>query len=189
MRPSISFRPLLGKKLNGLFSGWNSFLSTRQSEAGNNLSGTLTVTDGTHTASLTPLGQYVTAQFTKVSDGHGGTLIGDPPVATTNTSPPLIAAASHHAGWGEASAVHRADSDAEDICRVRAVDDPRARHGRAEPGQGRWHPAQRRRLEDSDADKVAAIVAARAKGTGIRRIARDLGVGVGTVLRVTGEDA
>ena len=47
----------------------------------------------------------------------------------------------------------------------------------------------RRRLEDSDADKVAAIVAARAKGIGIRRIARDLGVGVGTVLRVTGEVA
>jgi DNA invertase Pin-like site-specific DNA recombinase len=47
----------------------------------------------------------------------------------------------------------------------------------------------RRRLEDSDADKVAAIMAARAKGTGIRRIARDLGVGVGTVLRVTGEGA
>jgi DNA invertase Pin-like site-specific DNA recombinase len=45
----------------------------------------------------------------------------------------------------------------------------------------------RRRLEDSDADKVAAIVAARAAGTGIRRIARDLGVGVGTVLRVTGD--
>jgi hypothetical protein len=47
----------------------------------------------------------------------------------------------------------------------------------------------RRRLEDSDADKVAAIVAARAAGTGIRRIARDLGVGVGTVLRLTGEVA
>jgi DNA invertase Pin-like site-specific DNA recombinase len=46
----------------------------------------------------------------------------------------------------------------------------------------------RRRLEDSDADKVAAIVAARAQGVGIRRIARDLGVGVGTVLRVTGAD-
>jgi DNA invertase Pin-like site-specific DNA recombinase len=42
----------------------------------------------------------------------------------------------------------------------------------------------RRRLEDSDADKVAAIVAARAEGTGIRRIARELGVGVGTVLRL-----
>jgi hypothetical protein len=35
----------------------------------------------------------------------------------------------------------------------------------------------RRRLEDSNADKVAAIVAARAKGTGIRRIARELGRG------------
>jgi hypothetical protein len=42
----------------------------------------------------------------------------------------------------------------------------------------------RRRLEDSDADKMAAIVAARNKGTGIRRIARELGV-----LRVTGEVA
>jgi DNA invertase Pin-like site-specific DNA recombinase len=47
----------------------------------------------------------------------------------------------------------------------------------------------RRRLEDSDAAKAAAIVAARATGTGIRRIARELGVGVGTVLRVTGEVA
>jgi DNA invertase Pin-like site-specific DNA recombinase len=43
----------------------------------------------------------------------------------------------------------------------------------------------RQRLEDTDADKVTAIVAARAAGTGIRRIAKDLGVGVGTVLRVT----
>ena len=47
----------------------------------------------------------------------------------------------------------------------------------------------RRRLEDSDADKVAAILAARAAGTGVRRIARELGVGVGTVLRVTGDAA
>jgi DNA invertase Pin-like site-specific DNA recombinase len=45
----------------------------------------------------------------------------------------------------------------------------------------------RRRLEDRDADKVAAIVAARAEGTGISRIAREPGVGVGTVLRVSGE--
>jgi DNA invertase Pin-like site-specific DNA recombinase len=45
----------------------------------------------------------------------------------------------------------------------------------------------RRRIEDTDAGKVAAIVAARAKGMGIRRIARDLGVGVGTVLRLIGE--
>jgi hypothetical protein len=45
----------------------------------------------------------------------------------------------------------------------------------------------RRRLVDSDDDKVAAIVAAGATGTGIRRIALELGVGVGTVIRVTGD--
>jgi DNA invertase Pin-like site-specific DNA recombinase len=44
----------------------------------------------------------------------------------------------------------------------------------------------RRRLEDTDAKKVAAIRAARGSGKGIRRIAREFGVGVGTVLRVTG---
>jgi DNA invertase Pin-like site-specific DNA recombinase len=42
----------------------------------------------------------------------------------------------------------------------------------------------RRRLEDTDAKKVTAIRQARGNGQGIRRIARDLGVGVGTVLRV-----
>jgi DNA invertase Pin-like site-specific DNA recombinase len=47
----------------------------------------------------------------------------------------------------------------------------------------------RRRLEVTDADTVAAIMVVRAAGTGIRRIVRDLGVGMGTVLRVTGEAA
>jgi DNA invertase Pin-like site-specific DNA recombinase len=42
----------------------------------------------------------------------------------------------------------------------------------------------RRRLEDTDPKKVTAIRRARASGHGIRRIARDLAVGVGTVLRV-----
>ena len=45
----------------------------------------------------------------------------------------------------------------------------------------------RRRLEDTDSKKVAAIRSARKKGVGVRRIARDLGVGVGTVLRLTAE--
>ena len=43
----------------------------------------------------------------------------------------------------------------------------------------------RRRIEDTDAEKVAAILSARAAGIGIRRIAREFGVGVGTVPRVT----
>ena len=49
-------------------------------EAGTNQSGTLTVSDGVHSAHVTLLGQYVTAQFTSATDGHGGTLVGDPPI-------------------------------------------------------------------------------------------------------------
>jgi DNA invertase Pin-like site-specific DNA recombinase len=45
----------------------------------------------------------------------------------------------------------------------------------------------RKRLEETDAAKVAAIRRARANGLGLRRIATDLQVGVGTVLRVLGE--
>ena len=46
----------------------------------------------------------------------------------------------------------------------------------------------RKRLEETDAAKVTAIRTARAEGLGLRRIATDLHVGVGTVLRVLGED-
>jgi autotransporter passenger strand-loop-strand repeat protein len=50
-------------------------------EAANNTSGTLTVTDGTHTASLLLMGQYTAANFALASDVHwGGTMITDPPV-------------------------------------------------------------------------------------------------------------
>lgn len=51
-------------------------------EAGSNLSGTLSVSDGVHIANLTLFGQYVTGQFKAAGDGHGGTLITDPPIAT-----------------------------------------------------------------------------------------------------------
>jgi len=40
-----------------------------------------------------------------------------------------------------------------------------------------------------DGKKEEAIRRARAGGKGIRRVARDLGVGVGTMLRITGESA
>jgi DNA invertase Pin-like site-specific DNA recombinase len=45
----------------------------------------------------------------------------------------------------------------------------------------------RRRLEDSDAGKVTAIERALAAKRGVRRIARDLKTGVGTVLRIKNE--
>jgi probable HAF family extracellular repeat protein len=51
--------------------------------------GTLTVGDGTHTASLALLGQYMASTFVTSADGHGGTLITEtPPNAST-----LVAAA------------------------------------------------------------------------------------------------
>ena len=50
------------------------------SYSGNNSAGTLTVSDGTHTASIALLGNYSLANFTASSDGHGGTSVIDPPL-------------------------------------------------------------------------------------------------------------
>jgi hypothetical protein len=48
----------------------------------NHLSGTLTVTDGTHTGNLKLLGQDSAQNFSLSSDGHGGTIIVDPAVGS-----------------------------------------------------------------------------------------------------------
>jgi hypothetical protein len=42
--------------------------------------GTLTVSDGMHTANLALLGNYMASSFVAARDGHGGTLITDPPL-------------------------------------------------------------------------------------------------------------
>jgi hypothetical protein len=42
---------------------------------GNILGGTLTVTDGVHTANMALLGQYTASEFAVSNDGHGGALI------------------------------------------------------------------------------------------------------------------
>jgi DNA invertase Pin-like site-specific DNA recombinase len=47
----------------------------------------------------------------------------------------------------------------------------------------------RRPIELADAKKAKAIRSALAAGTGVRRIARELGVGVGTVIRLRDEAA
>jgi large repetitive protein len=53
---------------------------------GNNSPGTLTVSDGTHTAHVALLGSYSLANFTASSDGHGGTSVVDPPIASAQVS-------------------------------------------------------------------------------------------------------
>ena len=47
----------------------------------------------------------------------------------------------------------------------------------------------RKRLEETDAKKAKAITTMLAKASGVRRIARELGVGVGTVIRVRDANA
>ena len=66
----------------------------------------------------------------------------------------------------------------------RAMIQERVRAGLARARQ-RGKQLGRRRLEQTDASKAARIRAMRAKGVGIRRIASELGVGVGTVIRLT----
>jgi hypothetical protein len=47
--------------------------------SGTSSGGTLTVTDGTQTANIALLGNYMAASFVASSDGHGGTSVVDPP--------------------------------------------------------------------------------------------------------------
>jgi len=57
-------------------------------EANNNAIGTLTVTDGAHTANILLLGQYTAAQFHIADDGAGGTYVTDPPIIASGSDPP-----------------------------------------------------------------------------------------------------
>ncbi len=56
--------------------------------SGNNSPGTLTVSDGTHTASIALLGNFSLGNFIVSSDGHGGTLLVDPPLPGQSANTP-----------------------------------------------------------------------------------------------------
>ena len=60
-------------------------------------SGTLTVAQGTHSANLTLLGNYVTGNFHLLTDGASGTIVTDPPV-TAQTDPGPFALLVPHQG-------------------------------------------------------------------------------------------
>ena len=61
--------------LTGIAFGANSTLG--YAENNNNSSGSLTVSDGVHTANIALLGSYMASSFVKSSDGHGSTLISE----------------------------------------------------------------------------------------------------------------
>ncbi len=74
----------LGDKidLKGLaYNSGSSTLSWTQKTSGTNASGTLTVREGTSSMSFTLVGSYTSGNFSVTSDGSGGTLVSDPPVA------------------------------------------------------------------------------------------------------------
>jgi hypothetical protein len=52
--------------------------------SGTSAGGTLTVQNGAEIANLALIGNYQAATFTSANDGHGGTLITDPPVSSGN---------------------------------------------------------------------------------------------------------
>jgi autotransporter passenger strand-loop-strand repeat protein len=60
---------------------------------GSNNTTILTVSDGTNMANITLLGQYMAGNFTSASDGHGGTLLTDPP--QTAMEQPLVTQPVH----------------------------------------------------------------------------------------------
>ncbi|MEP6968364.1 MAG: hypothetical protein ABI906_09815, partial [Pseudomonadota bacterium] len=65
--------------------------------SGNRHSGVLTVTDGTHTAHITLIGDYTGSTFVAGSDGHGGVSIIDSQAGVASVAPPhvMATAASH----------------------------------------------------------------------------------------------
>ncbi len=69
--------------------------------SGNKKGGVLTVTDGTHTATIALKGNYLSSTFIAASDGHGGTIVHDPAKAAALPSPHRLIVAM--AGLGGAS--------------------------------------------------------------------------------------
>jgi hypothetical protein len=78
---------------------------TKATYSGAAASGTLTVTDGTHTARIKLTGNYTASTFTVASDGHGGTTVVDPAKAPAAAAPlaAAIAVFGPHAAAGAAT--------------------------------------------------------------------------------------
>jgi hypothetical protein len=85
--------------------------STEATFSGTTSSGVLTVTDGTHTAHITLIGDYIASTFTAKSDGHGGTVVVDPArAASAPVHRFIVAMAGLVAPSGEA--IHASDTGA-----------------------------------------------------------------------------
>ncbi|MGI8839594.1 MAG: beta strand repeat-containing protein [Caulobacteraceae bacterium] len=77
---------------------------------GSKTGGVLTVTDGTHTATINLVGDYRSNSFVASSDGHGGTIVVDSGAKAATAPPPhsFIAALAGMGGGEAAGPVHAA---------------------------------------------------------------------------------
>jgi hypothetical protein len=97
--------------LRGLaYSSGSSTVSWTQKTSGANASGTLTIKEGTQTQSFTLIGTYTTSNFSATSDGHGGTLITDPPVVSGGS-----VATNPEVGSGSGSTPNAASTPSPDL--------------------------------------------------------------------------
>jgi hypothetical protein len=65
-------------------------------QASGGRSGTLTASDGTHTANIELLGQYAASHFTAQSDGNSGTVIMVDPQPGAPPPGPAVLVPPHH---------------------------------------------------------------------------------------------
>jgi len=79
--------------LGDIAAGANATLGFAANASGSG--GTLTVSDGAHTASLALLGQYAAAGFTSAGDASGGTIITYAPPQGSTTDPMLLSNPPH----------------------------------------------------------------------------------------------
>jgi hypothetical protein len=71
--------------------------------SGTKAGGSLTVTDGTHTAHINLIGNYLSSTWIAESDGHGGVVVHDPPGAAAAAAPHAFIAAMAGMGPGGAA--------------------------------------------------------------------------------------
>ena len=75
--------------------------TTTATYSGTTTLGTLTVTDGTHTAHIKLAGDYTTSGFKLSSDGHGGTTVVDPQIGVSAVLTQAIAGFQNGSGSGQ----------------------------------------------------------------------------------------